>query len=124
MAKDLAEAAFSKSVAPLFHDFFAFVGQGRGAVVRPVLADRLPPSNVRADVYRWDGFFARSRRRRIDGMEEFVSARRRDSRVGCEESCHTAVCRCTHFWSILIARAAEAGLMSTNNCALAYQRHL
>ena len=124
MAQNLAEAAFSKSVAPLFHDFFAFVGQGRGAVVGPKPNDRLAPSDVRADVDHGDFFFARSRRRRIDRMEEFVSARRRDSRVGCEESCHTAVCRCTHFWSILIARAAEAGLMSTNNYALAYQRHL
>ena len=116
MAKDLAEAAFSKSVAPLFHDFFAFVWQRWFAVVGPEPTNRLPPSNVRTDVDHGDFFFALSSRRRcIDGMEELVSARRRASALGCQkEGCCTAVC-CTHFVSIYIARAADSRLVSTNN---------
>jgi hypothetical protein len=54
-------------------------------------------------------------------MEEFVSARRRASRAGCEESSHTAVCCCTHFVAIYARVRLRAGLMSTNNYALAYQ---
>ena len=97
MAEDLAEAAFSKSVAPLFNNLLAFVGQRRVAVVGPKPTDRLPPPDVRTDVYRWDFFFALSRRQRIDWMEEFVSARRRASAFGCQKERRAAVRCCTHF---------------------------